>query len=197
LNKKYWTADHQGVQSDLWNRLESKPSSGGTMKTVSRLLPTLRLSLMIVAVLAISGTVPLLHNSNPMAVRAQAATVTTEEQIRPLETLWLESLMKADGPALERLLSPQFAYQHPSGNTYSKAEVMDAFVSKRITVTKYGPISLRFHNLGNIVISYGEHTISGVLDGGPYAGKMRFVNTWSRRSNGEWVLVHRMSELRQ
>jgi hypothetical protein len=171
----------------------------GVTKPSTPLLRFKRVSVVGVALITLVGLPMSIGQNNPVAAAEQSTSKpAVEKQIRPLEILWLESLKTANDEALNQLISPSFAYQHPSGNTYTKAEVIDAFTgSKRITVAEYGPISLRFHKLSDTVISYGEHTIAGTLDGQPYSGKMRFVNTWNRRSTGKWQLVHRMSEIRQ
>jgi ketosteroid isomerase-like protein len=116
------------------------------------------------------------------------------DSVKAAEKAWYAALMNADGAGLEKLLDKDFAYQHPSGNTYSKAEVVTTFSSKRITVTKIGDVSLKFRDYGSTVVAYGVNPIEGMLDGKPYAGNIRFVDVWRMR-NGAWKLAHRNSQI--
>jgi ketosteroid isomerase-like protein len=114
--------------------------------------------------------------------------------VRAAEAAWYAALMNADGPKLKSILSEDFAYQHPSGNTYSKKEVVETFASKRITVSKLGDVNLKFRDYGSTVVAYGSNPIEGMLDGKPYQGNIRFVDVW-RQVNGRWVMVHRNSQI--
>jgi ketosteroid isomerase-like protein len=126
---------------------------------------------------------------------ASAQSEQDLKEITQLETLWLQSLENADGEAIDNLTSSEFVYQHPTGNTYNEADIIETFASKRITVTDFSEPDLSFHDLGNVMVSYGELQITGVLDGSPYSGKMRFVNVWEKQADGNWQLIHRNSEL--
>jgi ketosteroid isomerase-like protein len=132
-----------------------------------------------------------------LACHLFAGTVLAAEcskAITSAETAWYDSLKAADGKALNKLLANDFAYQHPTGNTYDKKAVVDLFVSKKVTVTKVGSVARSCKMFGNTVVASGSNTIEGVLAGQPYAGTMRYVDVW-HKSNGAWQLTHRNSEI--
>ncbi|MBC8051152.1 MAG: nuclear transport factor 2 family protein [Chitinophagales bacterium] len=94
------------------------------------------------------------------------------------------------------IIAEEFNYQHTTGNTYTKPEIMDIFTSGKITVTFWGPLSIDIKDYGDTVISYGVSPAEGALGGAKYAGKLRFVDVWRRTGPGAaWRLTHRNSEL--
>jgi ketosteroid isomerase-like protein len=122
---------------------------------------------------------------------AQQSDLST---VQAAETEWYEALMAASGPRLERLLAGEFTYQHPTGNTYNKAEIVNTFATRAITVTKIGPVDRTVRDYGQTAVVFGSNHIEGVLSGQNYAGTIRFVNVW-RNMNGTWQIVHRNSEI--
>jgi ketosteroid isomerase-like protein len=115
-------------------------------------------------------------------------------EVQSLETSWYDALMAADGSKLHDLLSPEFKYQHPTGNTYDRDTVVDLFASHKVTVEKVGPVERTCDNFGDTVVAFGSNSIQGMLSGQAYSGKMRFVNVW-HKADGKWQLAHRNSEL--
>jgi ketosteroid isomerase-like protein len=115
-------------------------------------------------------------------------------EVQTLEAAWYNDLKAADGPKLHDLLSPDFKYQHPTGNTYDRDTVVDLFATRKVTVAKTGLVELSCDNFGDTVVASGSNSIEGLLSGQAYSGKIRFVNVW-HRADGKWQLAHRNSEI--
>jgi ketosteroid isomerase-like protein len=126
---------------------------------------------------------------SPSAVLAQL-----NRTIADAETEWYAALMAADGARLDALIADEFAYQHPSGRTYAKADFIREFTSKNVTVASIGAVRAATRDYGQTVIVYGDNPIAGMLAGQAYGGSIRFVNVWRQTDRG-WRIVHRNSEL--
>jgi ketosteroid isomerase-like protein len=123
-----------------------------------------------------------------------AAGQTPPVSVQAAEQEWYDALVAASGPRLNALIADDFAYQHPTGNTYNKADFVQQFTSKNVTISKLGPVERRVRDYGPTVIVSGSNAIEGMLGGQAYAGTMRWVNIW-RNQNGGWQIVHRNSEI--
>lgn len=123
-----------------------------------------------------------------------AAPAQTPSTIQAAEAEWYAALMAASGPRLEAIIADDFAYQHPTGNTYAKAPFIREFTSGNVTVSHIGAVERRVRDYGQTMIVYGSNPIEGMLGGQPYAGTMRFVNVWRNEGAG-WRIVHRNSEI--
>lgn len=126
----------------------------------------------------------------PASALAQAPMAT----IQAAEAEWYAALMAASGPRLEAIIADDFAYQHPTGNTYGKAAFIREFTSGNVTVARIGEVERRVRDHGQTVIVSGSNPIEGMLAGQAYAGTMRFVNVWRNEGAG-WRIVHRNSEI--
>jgi ketosteroid isomerase-like protein len=138
--------------------------------------------------IAVSALAALLLSSSLAYSQSAPATVQAAEQE------WYDALVAASGPRLNALIADDFAYQHPTGNTYDKADFVAQFTSKNVTVTKLGAVDRSVRDFGPTVVVYGSNAIEGMLGGQPYAGTIRWVNVW-RNQNGGWRIVHRNSEI--
>lgn len=126
-----------------------------------------------------------------MVMAAAAQPLAT---VQAAETEWYEALMAASGSRLERMISADFAYQHPTGKTYNKADFIREFTSANVTVSRIGSVERAVRDFGETVVVYGSNPIAGRLAGQPYAGTIRFVNVW-RKAGDEWRIVHRNSQI--
>jgi ketosteroid isomerase-like protein len=123
-----------------------------------------------------------------------AAAAETPGGVLAAEAEWYAALSEASRPRMDALIADDFAYQHPTGATYGKAEFVELFASRTVTVDTVGAADRTVRDHGPVAVVYGSNPIGGVLAGTPYAGTMRFVNVW-RNDGGTWRLVHRNSEL--
>lgn len=123
----------------------------------------------------------------PAAFSAPATVEAAEKE-------WYDALIAADGPRLEALIGDDFAYQHPTGNTYGKAAFIAEFVSRNVTIDQLGAVERKVCDYGPTVVVYGANPIAGMLSGQRYAGTIRWVNIW-RQDGAGWRIVHRNSQI--
>lgn len=117
-------------------------------------------------------------------------------EINAAEIRFWNAVKSGSKAELELILADNFNYQHTTGNTYSKAEIIEIFASGKITVTAWGPPLITVKDYGDTVVSYGVVPVAGALGDSNYSGQLRFVDVWHRSAtNAEWRLTHRNSEL--
>ncbi len=130
-----------------------------------------------------------------LIVAMTPAMADTRSDIFAAEETFASALASRSPQAMTQVLSEDFLYQHVTGNTFTRADIVRIFGSGEITVTKAGPLKAELRDYGDTVISYGTRWFEGELKGQPYAGTLRFVNVWHKRPDGRWVLTHRNSQL--
>lgn len=119
----------------------------------------------------------------------------TRSEVLRAEEQFAQALASRSEPAMTAVMSTDFVYQHVTGNTYTRADIVRIFGGGEITVSKTGPLRTELRDYGNTVVSHGTRWLEGELNGQPYAGNLRFVNVWHRAPDGRWQLTHRNSEL--
>lgn len=125
---------------------------------------------------------------------ALPATLHAAGTVDAAETEWYDALMAADGTRLDTLLADEFTYQHPTGNTYPKSELIAQFTSGNVTVETLGEVERTVRDMGEVFVVHGSNPIGGMLGGQPYEGLIRWVNVWQDTDDG-FRLVHRNSEI--
>lgn len=127
---------------------------------------------------------------------SSAALADTNAEINAAEMRFWNAVKSGSKVELDLILADTFNYQHTTGNTYNKSEIIDTFTSGKITVTSWGPLVITLKDYGDTVVSYGVAPVAGALAGANYSGQLRFVDVWHRSSaNAAWRLTHRNSEL--
>ncbi len=124
-----------------------------------------------------------------------AARADTRSDVLAAEERFASALSTRSATAMTEVMSPDFLYQHVTGNTYTRADIVRIFGSGEITVRKAGPLRAELRDYGRTVVTHGTRWLEGELKGQPYAGTLRFVNVWHQGSDGRWQLTHRNSEL--
>jgi len=123
------------------------------------------------------------------------ARADTRSDVLAAEERFASALAARSPHAMTEIMSPDFLYQHVTGNTYTRADIVRIFGGGEITVNKTGPLIAELRDYGNTVITYGTRWLEGELKGQQYAGKLRFVNVWHKGGDGRWQLTHRNSQL--
>jgi ketosteroid isomerase-like protein len=119
----------------------------------------------------------------------------TRSEVLAAEERFASALASRSAQQMTQVMSTDFLYQHVTGNTYTRDDIVRIFGSGEITVTKAGPLKAELRDYGNTVITHGTRWFEGELKGQPYAGNLRFVDVWHKGADGRWLLTHRNSEL--
>ena len=123
------------------------------------------------------------------------ALADTRSEVLRAEEQFAQALATRSTQAMTQVMSADFLYQHVTGNTYTRDDIVRIFGGGEITVTKAGPLQATLRDYGNTVVTHGTRWFEGALKSQPYAGTLRFVNVWHRGADGRWQLTHRNSEL--
>ena len=101
-----------------------------------------------------------------------------------------DAQQRRDGPALERMIAPDFLIVHGSGKVGDRREFIGAFTKAG---TRFDPFvitdRLFIRVSPEVAIAGGEARMSGVEDGQPFAAHFRYADTFVRR-DGRWVAVY-------
>jgi ketosteroid isomerase-like protein len=130
-----------------------------------------------------------------LALPLASALADTRSEVLQAEEQFAQALATRSRTAMTAVLSPDFLYQHVTGNTYTRDDIVRLFGGGEITVRKAGPLQAALRDYGSTVVTHGTRWFEGELQGQPYAGTLRFVNVWHRDADGRWRLTHRNSEL--
>ena len=115
-------------------------------------------------------------------------------QVREMEARFYQSFLDADGVAMEAIFADDFVYQHGSGTTYDEDGFLELVTSKAVTVTRADAPAMTFRDFGDVIVTYGNGPVGGMVGDDPYLVDLRFVNVW-HRTGETWELAHRNSEL--
>jgi ketosteroid isomerase-like protein len=114
---------------------------------------------------------------------------TPEQEIRAAEHLWNEARVKADVPALDRLLADGWTVTHGGGTMDTKAQYLADLKSgdrKFSDDVKEDQVTIRFYGDTAVVagLSDSKVTFKGQVQGGP----LRFTRVYVKR-DGRWRMV--------
>jgi ketosteroid isomerase-like protein len=137
-----------------------------------------KLLLAVVSVCAMTALVAATPDSN----KAEA----NKARVLMLENAWNEAEKNNDAQAVEKLLSPSFAYTDSDGTFMNKQQ----FLASIKTLT-YMPDQIVNENMnawahGDAVIVTGGYREKGSTKGKPYTRHGRFTDTWVEE-NGSWL----------
>ncbi|MEM7696753.1 MAG: nuclear transport factor 2 family protein [Pseudomonadota bacterium] len=116
------------------------------------------------------------------------------EDVRMMKAQFYQAFLDAGGEAIEAIFAKNFAYQHGSGTTYGADDFIALVASKAVTVTRADTPTMEFRDFGNVIVTYGNGPVGGMIGEEPYLVDLRFVNIWHRKDD-TWELAHRNSEL--
>jgi hypothetical protein len=135
----------------------------------------------LLAVVSICAVTVLLA-ATPDSNKAEA----DKTRVLALENAWNEAEKNNDAQAVEKLLSPSFAYTDSDGTFMNKQQ----FLASIKTLT-YMPDQIVNENMnawahGGAVIVTGSYREKGITKGKPYTRHGRFTDTWVEE-NGSWL----------
>ncbi|MBM2575930.1 nuclear transport factor 2 family protein [Jannaschia sp. Os4] len=127
----------------------------------------------------------------PAAAAADAASIAA---VRAAEARFYAAFLARDGAAMRSVFADDFVYQHGSGVEFGPDAFADLIEAEAAVVTRADTPALAFRDYGDVVVTYGQGPVAGLLGADPFEGDLRFVNIWTREGDA-WRLAHRNSEL--
>jgi ketosteroid isomerase-like protein len=146
------------------------------------LRPALLLPLMAAALLRPAGLQAVAVNSQNADEEAKKKAVLS------VENKLNQALLKGDAEALGRIYTDDLAYTNAGGESFTKAQVLDAFGSGTIKLLTLGRDDIRLYVFGNTVILNGISTATLEYKGKISKGPRRFTNVYVNQG-GQWRLA--------
>ena len=101
-----------------------------------------------------------------------------------------DAQQRRDGPALERMIAPDFLIVYGSGRVGDRRDFVSAFTKAG---TQFDPFvitdRLFIRVSADVAIAGGDARMSGVEDGKRFAEHFRFADTFVRR-DGKWLALY-------
>jgi len=105
-----------------------------------------------------------------------------------LENAWATGLIKRDGALFRRLLAPKFVYTEDE-KLMTRDDVLHEITAGSDTVTAAHNEGMEVHQFGSsTAVVTGWLIVSGRGNGGAFARRYRFTDTWVKRK-GNWQIV--------
>jgi uncharacterized protein (TIGR02246 family) len=129
---------------------------------------------------------------------ATPAGADATQQVRKLEREWLDAYEQHDAVAMERILADDFTITYGSGQTQSKAQVVESVKAREKSAsppTKFATEAVQARVEGDTVILTGHLVQKSERDGEAMTMQFSYSDTYTRR-NGRWqVIASRLTRL--
>ena len=103
---------------------------------------------------------------------------------------WKQATLKKDRAALEKLLHEDLTYSHSSGNTQSKAEVLQSVTTGRATVEAIDFADTTVRVYGRTALVKGKVDIRNNAEGKSSTAHLSILHVWIKGPQG-WQMVAR------
>ena len=136
----------------------------------------------------------LLTLAAPLSLSAQKVT---ESQIRQLEALEVQAVLKGDTTTLfSKLWAPEFIVNNPANLVVTKNDVATLIRNGKLNYEHFDRIIEKVSIVDNIAIVMGREEIraQGVTDHAGKALTRRYTNIWMKR-NGSWKAIARQATI--
>lgn len=127
-----------------------------------------------------------------VAGRTQAGV---EDDIHQAEEARYDAMMRADGPALARVLADEFLYHQPSGKVATKASYIASFVSGDVKIKRAERYDVKIQVYGDVATAMGSTVVDVEMKGEARVVDLRYLNVWVLR-DGRWQCVARQSAIK-
>ncbi|HEU5283127.1 MAG TPA: nuclear transport factor 2 family protein [Burkholderiales bacterium] len=127
-----------------------------------------------------------------IAGRAQAGV---EDDIHQAEEARYDAMIRADGPALARVLADEFLYHQPSGKVATKESYIASFVSGDVKIKRAERYDVTIHVYGDVATAMGSTVVDVEMKGEARVVDLRYLNVWVLR-DGRWQCVARQSAIK-
>jgi ketosteroid isomerase-like protein len=127
-----------------------------------------------------------------VAVRARAGV---EDDIHRAEEARYDAMIRADGPALAKVLADEFQYHQPSGGVATKASYVATFQSGEVKIKRAERYDVKIRIYGDVATAMGSTVVDLETKGEARVVDLRYLNVWVLR-DGRWQLLARQSAIK-
>lgn len=143
------------------------------------------LALLAVCVaLALSPCRAFQHNQMPRAQRHES-----HNEIFQLEEAWRMAVLKADVPALDKMLADDYTAITASGTLQSKEQALANLRSGATRFTSMDISDRRVRFYGKVALVTSRAEVKGTNAAGEISGSYRYTRVYVRNEQGEWKIV--------
>lgn len=111
------------------------------------------------------------------------------DDLRAAERRLQAAQLAADADALDRLIDDRLVFTGPDGRLYDKAGELAVQRSGRQALTRVDEESLDALVDGRLGVTWFLGSLAGVLDGTPFAARVRYTRTWIHTDEHGWRLL--------
>jgi ketosteroid isomerase-like protein len=123
-----------------------------------------------------------------MFVPIASAEGAADQIFRELENRISHAVITKDATEMNKLFASDYTSVGVSGHIRSRAEVIEAYSSGRITISTAQTGKLTVRQYGDIAIVVGVITVSGKEDSTDISGQYAFTRVY-KRDAGKWLAV--------
>jgi len=120
-------------------------------------------------------------------LRAQDAAVLKE--LSRLEDVWATAIMKKDGAAVGRLLSPRFLSMSDDGRVLDQAMMIQDVNADKETYTSTGNTGYKVQVFGDTAIIVGVFAAVVKTAAGSETRRWAWTDTWMKQADGQWLCI--------
>jgi ketosteroid isomerase-like protein len=128
------------------------------------------------------------HGEPSVEQAAKGSGVSVEQEIRALEALRIEAILKGDTSFFEKYCADDYMAIRGDGKLSTKAQEIENF---KAGTTKYESIDeheLKIRIYGDTAVANARSSIKATINGWPYSGDVRNTRVWVKQK-GNWKLV--------
>ncbi len=111
-----------------------------------------------------------------------------QREVRAHAQRWLEATMRADADALDALLSPDYTYQHTSGNLDARDVWLESFRTGGRIYQVYAIHDEQFRHYPGVIVMTGKSHQEMNTGGNQRELNAHFTSIWVQQ-DGEWKLA--------
>jgi len=123
-----------------------------------------------------------------MSVPIAFAEGTSDQVFRDLENRISHAVMTGDAAEMNKLFASDYTSVGVSGKIRLRAEVIDAYSSRRLAISAAQTEKITVRQYGDIAIVVGFITVSGKEGDTDISGRYAFTRVY-KRDSGEWRAV--------
>ena len=111
------------------------------------------------------------------------------EEISAAEEQWRQAQLSSDTAVMDKLLSEDFLGTLASGETVTKAQMLDRMKSRHLEITQLDLSDVKIKLLGPIAIVTSLAMIQGANNNQPLNGNFRYTHVYQRVPSGAWKIT--------
>jgi hypothetical protein len=124
-----------------------------------------------------------------LACRVSCAQMPPQQEVLQFERDACKAFLDADGPALARVLTPDFTLTLSNGEVNTRADEINELRSGKVHYDVFENYDMLARLYGDdVAVVLGKTRVKGIAEGKPFDRVVQFTDTLIKR-NGRWQLA--------